>query len=103
MSSKFDEKAAQALIGKYVVVGVTYTGERDEFIDQKQFHGRVVRANAGEGVVIVQASGEEMKLPPFLRAFEPAKPGEYRLRSTGEVITDPDYTCTWSVKRPSRE
>jgi hypothetical protein len=34
MPSEFDEKAAQALVGKYVVVGVTYTDERDAFIEQ---------------------------------------------------------------------
>ena len=103
MQPDFNEKAAQKLVGKHVLVGVTYTDDRDEPIDQKQFHGRVVRANAEEGVVILQKSGEEMRLPPFLKAFERANPGEYRLRSTGEVVVDPDYTCTWSVRRPAHE
>ncbi len=100
---EFDEKGAQGLVGKYVLVGITYTDDCDEPIGQKQFHGRVVRANAREGVVILQQSGEEMKLPPFLKAFQPARPGQYRLHSTGEVVVDPDYTCTWSVKKPAHE
>jgi hypothetical protein len=99
MSEDFDEVAALSLIGKYVVVGVNYTDQNGELVEQKQFHGRVVRANAREGVVLIQPSGDEMKLPPFLRAFQPARPGEYRLRSTGEVVANPDYTCTWSVTR----
>ena len=100
---EFDEKAAQGLVGKYVLVGVTYTDDRDEPVGQKQYHGRIVRANAREGVVIVQQSGDEMRLPPFLKAFQPARPGEYRIRSTGEVVMNPDYTCTWSVKEPPQE
>lgn len=103
MQPDFDETAAQKLVGKYVLVGVTYTDDRDNPVDQEQFHGRILRANAEEGVVILRASGEEMRLPPFLKAFEPARPGEYRLRSTGEVVVDPDFTCTWFVRRPDRE
>jgi len=101
MTDEFDEAVAPQLIGKYVLVGVTYTDEADRPVDQRQFHGRVVRANAGEGSVPVQASGEEVRLPPVLKALQKASPGEYRLRTTGEVVVNPDYTCTWSVTRPA--
>ena len=101
MTGEFDEVAAQQLIGKRVVVGVTYTDESGRPIEQRQFHGRVVRANAGEGIVLARPSGEEVRLPPLLKALQMASPGEYRLRSTGEVVVDPDYTCTWSVTRPA--
>ncbi|MBN7463153.1 hypothetical protein I3U64_23750, partial [Mycobacteroides abscessus subsp. abscessus] len=40
---------------------------------------------------------ETFTLPPAPESFSPAAPGEYRLRSTGEVITDPDYLATWTV------
>lgn len=103
MEEQFDEVAAQKLVGKYILVGITYTDDSDEPVEQKQFHDRVVRANATEGVVLVQQSGEELRLPPFLKPFQVARPGEYRLRSTGEVVVDPDYTCTWSVKRQVRQ
>jgi len=46
-------------------------------------------------------AGETYRLPPDMRAFFPATKGEYRLRSTGEVVVDPDFfTTTWSVQRP---
>jgi hypothetical protein len=34
-------------------------------------------------------------LPPDFRSLELAKRGEYRLKSTGEVINDPDYLSYW--------
>jgi len=39
-------------------------------------------------------------LPPDLRAFQDAPPGEYRLRSTGEVVVDPDFISSWTINRP---
>jgi hypothetical protein len=29
-----------------------------------------------------------------------ARPGEYRLSSTGEVVADPDFTAAWTVTPP---
>jgi hypothetical protein len=44
--------------------------------------------------------GEVYRLPPDLRPVTDAAPGEYRLRSTGEVIVDPDVTITWTITNP---
>jgi hypothetical protein len=35
-----------------------------------------------------------------MRAFQPAPPGEYRLKSTGEIVVDPDLLSTWTIRRP---
>jgi hypothetical protein len=35
-----------------------------------------------------------------LEAFEAAPPGEYRLRSSGEVVVNPDYITSWVVEAP---
>jgi hypothetical protein len=40
-------------------------------------------------VSIDRGTGEPFTLPPVPGAFDPATPDEYRLRSTGEVVTDP--------------
>ena len=102
MKDDWDESKAAALIGKHVLVGISYLDAADQIIEQQQFHGHIVRADRHEGIVLVlEPSGDELKLPPFTRALEPAAPGEYRLHSTAEIVVDPDYTCTWSVKRAS--
>ncbi|MBV9443741.1 MAG: hypothetical protein JO217_13755 [Acidobacteriaceae bacterium] len=37
-------------------------------------------------------TGTRVILPPQV---EVARPGEYRLRTTGEVVSDPDYLARW--------
>ena len=90
----------EELIGKTVLVGLTYVDFDGEVREQTQIHGEVVAADDVTGVVIRQPSGEDFTLPPALDAFEPAEPGEYTLRSTGEVVTDPDLLCSWTITAP---
>lgn len=47
--------------------------------------------------------GSAYWLPPDVRPFTVAARGEYRLRSTGEVVVDPDLTATWVVTKPQAE
>jgi hypothetical protein len=42
-------------------------------------------------------NGEIFTLPPAPEAYEPAPPGEYRLKTTGEVVVNPDFTCVMTV------
>ena len=62
-----------------------------------EFHGTVERV--GEGVVEVRRAdnGDIFTLPAGSEAYEPAPPGEYRLKTTGEVVVDPDFTCVMTV------
>ena len=89
------------IIGKTILVGLTYYSKDDEFLEQKQFFGTIVTANVNNGITI-QKTGvdEQFSLPPDLRSFSVAAPGEYRLRSTGEVISDPDLLTTWTIHKP---
>jgi hypothetical protein len=38
-------------------------------------------------------------LPLDLEALRPAPPGSYTLRSSGEVVVDPDLLSAWTVHR----
>lgn len=63
-----------------------------------------VEAVTDSGVMVRLAGareGEEFWLPPQLEAFEPVPPGDYRLRSTGETVHDPDFTTTWTMEPPA--
>ena len=99
---EWDPAQAEKLLGSTVLVGVTYdepTGQR-----QEQFYGTVMTADPDEGITLRlegSRSGEVYTLPPDLGALFQAPPGEYRLRGTGEVVTDPDYTTTW-ISTPPR-
>jgi hypothetical protein len=96
----WDHARAEKLLGSTVLVGLTYeepAGQR-----QEQFYGTVMAADPEDGITLRlegSRSGEFYTLPPALQALFPAKPGEYRLRETGEVVVDPDYTTTWTSTR----
>ena len=93
----FERKINHAeLLDKILLVGITYYTGNNEFIEQKQFYGRVIRSCEGE-VRILQNNGEELSLPGDLSSTKRARPGEYKLRSTGEVVVNPDFLATWSL------
>ena len=97
-----DVALAESYIGKHLLVGVTYQDHDGTLIEQKQFHGTIVRINEQEGVVIrLQNSAEEFKLPPDLDSLKDAPEGEYRLHSTNEIIVNPDLVTTWTSTKPA--
>lgn len=89
------------LVGRRVLFSVRYVDADGEQVSRYQACGTVTAADPEEVVVIdVPGLDEPFTLPPAPEAFEAAAPGEYRLRETGEVVVDPDYTSTWTVRAP---
>ena len=48
---------------------------------------------------IIQKDGAELELPSDLSSTKKARPGEYKLRSTDEIVINPDFLATWNVVR----
>lgn len=97
---EFDHVLAKELVGKHLLVGLTYMDNHGEVKSQEQVHGHVTHVDPRSGFtmkLLGERKGEEYCLPPDTRAFERASPGEYRLRSTGEVVVNPDYTASWTI------
>ncbi len=93
----FDE-----LIGKVLLVGITYYTYDNEYIEQKQFYGTVTEAN--ENLIRVkQKDGTDFTLPPDLSSTKRARQGEYKLRSTGEIVVNPDYLAMWNLNKAKEE
>lgn len=96
----FDEVLAHKLIDKRVIIGLTYLTKVGKLKKQEQLHGVVIKANDYEGVAIQLDNSKEIYwLPPDLRSFKEAPRGLYKLRSTGEIIEDPDYTSDWIIQK----
>ena len=92
------EKAAR-MVGHRVLVGKTYV-RGESVLQHVQFHGVIEDASERQGFAVRRSdTGDIEWLPPDMRAFEQAPPGEYMLRSTGEVIVDPDMVSSWVVER----
>lgn len=95
----FRDRVSLAL-GKTIIVGLTYEDARGSILEQKQLHGKIVRIDSEKGIeILLHQSDEIYYLPPRLALLKPAPAGEYRLRSTGEVIINPDFTSDWIVNR----
>jgi hypothetical protein len=98
---QLDESKAAEYIGKTVLLGVTYLDHNGELIGQHQWFGTIATYSNSEGIRIkLENSDEPCGLPPDPRGIQEAKPGIYRLRSTGEEVIDPDYLATWACTKP---
>jgi hypothetical protein len=86
------------MMGKVLLVGVTYVDADDEVVEQLQVAGRVISVDPL--VTIERTGAEPFTLPPDRQAFDRGAPGEYHLRATGEVVVDPDFVSTWVVAAP---
>jgi hypothetical protein len=100
----WDTQRAESLVGQYVLIGMTYLDPDGNVMRKSQLHGTIVEASQSDGIGIElggQRSGEMFRLPPDLRAFERAAPGEYSLKATDEIVTDPDLLSTWTIQQPA--
>jgi hypothetical protein len=85
------------MLGKTALVGINKEARsRRKPPTQSQVVATIENIDS-TGIRLRLRDGSAYNLPPDIRRFENALPGEYRLRSTGEVISDPDFTCTWRV------
>ena len=102
----WDDQLARVLPGKVLLVGISYIDTDGSLIEQQQFFGSVETVHSRQGILLNLAgrrAGERYNLPPDMRAIREAEPGEYRLRSTGEMVVDPDYTVTISLNKRPRD
>jgi hypothetical protein len=100
----FDWERARSFLGKYVIVGLDYEDKNGNPLPEKQkeIHGVIKTADPIKGFCVQlkgKKDGEVYWLPPDLRPFKDAKPGEYRLRNTGEIIINPDLLSDWVVNK----
>jgi hypothetical protein len=96
MGARRDIDAARPddYLGKTILVGITYVDSNERVVGSIQWHG-VIEAIDPLLAIRVAGTDETRTLPPQV---EDAGPGEYTLRATGEVVTDPDFLATWTVE-----
>jgi hypothetical protein len=87
------------MLGKTLLVGITYLDSEQRVTRKVQFAGTVVEVEPL--VTIDRGESGLFTLPPGEDAYFVARSGEYRLRETGEVIVNPGFVTTWAVHEPS--
>jgi hypothetical protein len=88
----------QYLVGRRLLVGISYRDGEGELLHQEQYCGTVLEVV--DGVVVVDRPGHEQGpavLPADAQAYDPAPRGRYVLGITGDVVQDPDFVTTWDV------
>ena len=93
------KKQEESFIGKTIIVGLTFVSHDDVILRREELYG-TISATREDGVHIVLAGGGEYSLPPDISAIEVAPPGNYRFKTTGQVIVNPDYMTTWTIRMP---
>ena len=96
-SGKSDSHAAY--VGKLVLVGVTLVGPDGGIIKRVQAHGTIKAIEDDAGIILALSEpGKVFQLPPVLHSLRAVPPGAYRERSTGEVVSNPDYATVWQAE-----
>jgi hypothetical protein len=96
----WDDEVAADLLGKTVLIGLTYQSPDDVIMRREQVYGFVTSADRKRGIALEldgQRLGETYVLPPTTSAFQRAPLGDYRLSTTGEVVSDPSYTASFTI------
>ena len=97
----FDQNLADSYIGKTLLFGITSCDHDENVLAQEQNYGEILEINARVMVVKIHDSGEKFTLPPFVNDLESAPEGEYRLRSTGEIVVNPDLLGRFQFIAPA--
>ena len=92
------------LDGATILVGITRL-HADGSCSQEQFAGRATLKHRQDfSLVELQCTDGEQRSYPFdALSLQRAPEGEYRLRSTGEMIENPDFLMTWEVSEGGNE
>lgn len=85
------------MIGKRILVGLTYLDQAGEVSSQIQMHG-LIRSTEGHTLVFDRSDGSGDFCIPFDGSLEESDPELiYTLRGTGEKVTGVHYVSTFVI------
>jgi hypothetical protein len=100
-SDGIDPAVAASYVGKTLLIGVTYLDHQECVTGQEQWFGTIKEVSIERGIVVdLEGSDQYCAIPPCMDSLQPAPPGEYRLRGSGQIVVDPDFLTTWERKSP---
>ena len=88
----------EEIIGKTVIVGLTFVDKNDKKIRDDDFAGQIIEISDEKGIVIVNNDTmNAIALPPIFEAFQVAEKGYYELKKSGLKIKDPELKCIMKI------
>lgn len=97
----YDAELAADLVGKALLVGLTYLSNDGTLINRRQLFGTAVSCDEKEGIILkLNDSDELFTIAPITEAIEVAAPGIYQLNDDDAQVMDPAFTALLTVTRP---
>jgi hypothetical protein len=87
----------QFLKGKVFLIGITFVDKEGELIEHYQTHGTVQELTDAGIFRIRRSDGSIFQLPYDKDTITKMEDGEYREKTSGEIIKNPDYMMTWEI------
>ena len=91
------EKLQTFLKGKVFLIGLTFIDQDGNVIEQYQTSGTIDELTDKGFLKFNRSNGSIFQLTYEKRAIKKAAEGEYREKSTGNIIINPDYITTWTI------
>jgi hypothetical protein len=94
------ENAQAELVGKITLVELQHVDARGVQLLLEHTYGRIQSVDPKDGVFIEclgVRTGTTLALPGEISPFIAARPGLYKMESTGEEIEDPDFFSVWTI------
>lgn len=91
------------LKGKVFLVGLTFVDQEGKVMEVYQTHGTVSKLTVDGFFKIRREDNSIFTIPYNKDTIKAAKEGEYREKSTGEIIKNPDFIMTWEVKTATHD
>ena len=94
----WDAAVAESLIGKTLLMNLTFVDDDGEVEERQQFFGVVIDATEHEGIVLDllgEHDGDTYTLPPQTSAIQKAEAGVTSLAGD-----KPDFVASWIIQGP---
>jgi hypothetical protein len=83
--------------GKLILIGISFINNEGALIEQYQTHGFIENLTNSGIIRINRSENNIFQIPYDPEILKEAEPGEYRERTTGIIIKDPDFIMSWEV------
>jgi hypothetical protein len=88
------------LQGRRILIGITRVAADGGYAQEQHVGIAGIHDRGTYCLVTIECDDGETREYPFdSRTLQRARPGEYRMRSTGQVVANPDFLMTWVVTK----
>jgi hypothetical protein len=91
------EQLQEYFKGKVFLIGLTFVDKDRKLIEQYQTHGTVAELTGRGLFKINRKDGSIFQMLYDKDTIKKAANGEYKEKSSGEIIKDPDFIMTWKI------